>query len=142
MFLKPSIQRLGATAILLAASQVFGQFEINWHTVDGGGVMNSTDGQPGGFELSDTIGQSDASPGAPGMTGGGFELTGGFWFARVPGDCNNDGGVDLLDYADLRACLTGPGGGSGGSGCACFDFDADGDTDLRDFAEFQTLFGL
>jgi hypothetical protein len=134
MFLKQSIQRLGATAVLLGASQVFGQFEINWHTVDGGGAMNTT---AGAFSLSGTAGQPDAG-GA--MTGGDFSLTGGFWFQVAAGDCNGDGVVNLLDYSAFNACLTGPGGGSGGSGCACFDFDHDADTDLADFRELQILF--
>ena len=69
--------------------------EINWFTIDGGGAMNSTDGQPGGFELSGTIGQADANPSL--LTGGDFELTGGFWpVARTAqcacrADLNNDG---------------------------------------------------
>ena len=32
-------------------------FAIDWHTIDAGGIMLSDDGQPGGFELSSTIGQ-------------------------------------------------------------------------------------
>ncbi|GIK17249.1 MAG: hypothetical protein BroJett003_22130 [Planctomycetota bacterium] len=55
--------------------------------------MNSTEGQPNGFELSGTIGQSDAQM-PPVMTGGSFELIGGFWpvvnLCYCLGDLNGD----------------------------------------------------
>lgn len=49
------------------------------------------------------------------------------------------GDVDLNDYADVEACLVGPGGGLGVD-CECFDYDDDGDNDLEDFAAFQNSF--
>ena len=49
-------------------------FTLEWWTIDGGGEMFTVGG---GFELSGTIGQPDASTTV--LTGGGFELTGGFW---------------------------------------------------------------
>ena len=91
----------------------------------------------GGFELSATIGQADAGTV---MTGGGFQLSGGFWFEQPPGDCNATGIADLLDHADFSDCLTGPGGGLAAPDCDCFDVDNDGDNDLLDFAEFQVSF--
>jgi hypothetical protein len=130
---KQIVAILGAVACIFAASQVSGQFQIDWFTVDGGGAMNTT---AGALSLSGTAGQPEAGMS---MTGGDFSLTGGFWFKVAPGDCNNDGAVGLQDYAALNACLTGPGGSSGG-GCACFDFDSDADSDLADFREFQILF--
>ena len=57
----------------------------------------------------------------------------------IPGDCDGDGDADLDDYADLEACLAGPGGGLGPD-CGCFDLDGDEDIDVVDFAEFQTVF--
>ena len=57
----------------------------------------------------------------------------------VPGDCDQDGDVDLDDFASFAACVQGPGGGLG-LGCGCFDFDDSGDVDLADFAAFQTAF--
>jgi hypothetical protein len=51
-------------------------------------------------------------------------------------DCNDDGVVDLLDYAAFAACLAGPAGGLP-EGCACFDFDGDEDSDIHDFAALQ-----
>ncbi len=102
---------------------------IDWHTIDGGGAMQSTGG---GFTLDGTIGQADAGV----LTGGGFQLTGGFWFEQPPGDCNATGIVNLDDYTDLEACLDGPGGVLS-VGCECFDFDSDNDVDLKNYAAFQ-----
>ena len=110
-----------------------GDYAIDWSTADGGGVMHSTGGA---YELSGTIGQPDAGE----MSGGDYSLTGGFWFGLVPGDCDGDGDVDLGDFAELTACLEGPGGGLAQPECNCFDLDANGDIDLFDFAEFQVLF--
>jgi hypothetical protein len=59
--------------------------------------------------------------------------------AVVPGDCDDDGDVDLDDFTNFTACLLGPDAGLD-PGCACFDFDGDGDIDLLDFAGFQVDF--
>ena len=48
-----------------------GTFDLSWHTVDGGGGTSSA----ASFELSGTIGQTDAGT----LAGGTFELAGGFW---------------------------------------------------------------
>ena len=58
----------------------------------------------------------------------------------VPGDYTGDGNVNLDDYANFPACLTGPGGGAP-MPCDIFDFEPDGDVDLDDFAGFQEGFG-
>jgi len=73
------------------------------------------------------------------MAAGGFELTGGFWFSLVPHDCNGDGVVDLYDYGDFEACLTGPDAGVT-EGCECFDVNRSNTVDLLDFAVAQTTF--
>jgi hypothetical protein len=121
---------LGVVVSLAAALGALAQdYSIDWYTIDGGGEMFSTGGS---YELSSTIAQQDAG----GMSGGTYSLTGGFWFEHVCGDCNNDAGVDLLDYQYIPTCLSGPSGGLL-SGCGCLDFDVDEDVDLADFAEFQ-----
>lgn len=129
------LSMLTATGLLVAAGPP--GLEMMRSTVDGGGVIQSTGG---GFELSGTIGQPDAGPGATGMTGGAFALTGGFWFPIAFGDCNTDGGVNLFDFADFDECVSGPGGGLPEPECACFDFDSDDDVDLYDFGAFQSSF--
>ncbi len=112
--------------------------ELHRSTVDGGGTMFATGS---GFELSGTVGQPDAGP----LEGGGFTLTGGFWFEQGPLDCNYDGGVTICDYDDFNQCAWGP-DGTPPSGldtpCTCFDLDADGDVDLRDFGSLQMMMGF
>lgn len=122
-------------AIVGVGQTLADDFEISRSTIDGGGAMHSTGG---GFELSGTIGQPDAGSV---MIGDDFTLTGGFWFRLVPGDCNDDGGVNLFDCGDFEACMAGPSIGPGDAPCPCFDLDADNDVDLADFAEFQRGFG-
>lgn len=106
-------------------------FDVSWNTISGGGVMRSTGGN---LELSGTIGQ----PAAGRASGGGLEVTGGFWFEIERADCNGDGAITLLDVADFAACLSGPVIPDGvSSQCACFDLDGDQAIDLSDFAELQ-----
>ncbi len=139
--LKTGITTALVTTLALCAtvSTLAQNFEIDWHTVDGGGGMVSTGN---GFELSGTIGQCDAGT----MTGSGFELSGGFWFAIPRGDWNGDGNVTLADFPQFIECMSGPIGAPGfvspSPECLnAFDFDTpDGDVDLQDFAAFQRAF--
>ncbi len=129
---------VGAAGVIAAVAVVVGaggdpDFDINWHTIDGGGLMRSTGGD---FELSGTVGQPDAGS----MSGGDFTLTGGFWFEVIASDCNEDGVVNLFDYDTLETCITGPGGGPLPAGCDCYDFDKNGEITLRDFATMQIMF--
>ena len=58
----------------------------------------------------------------------------------VFGDCaDEDGDIDLDDYAVFWACLTRV-DGEIELGCGCADFDHDGDADLQDWSHFQLLF--
>jgi hypothetical protein len=64
------------------------------------------------------------------------------------GDSNGDGSVDLHDYSDFQACLSGPNEGESmvvyspdlAPVCVCLDADGDDDVDLKDFARFQLAF--
>ena len=56
------------------------------------------------------------------------------------GDFDGDCGVDLVDFKEFEACLTGPGDTSGGLQCRAADFDDDGDADLRDIGRLQLAF--
>lgn len=119
-------------AIVIASAPALDIQMSRW-TVDAGGTTDSTGGS---FELSGTMGQADAGV----MTGGDFELTGGFWFRLPHNDCNSDGWVDLIDYDDFDGCLSGPSGGVAAPRCNCFDLDSDNDVDLADTARFQIAF--
>ena len=55
------------------------------------------------------------------------------------GECDDTGGVNLIDYGDFEACLTGPGSGVA-EGCECFDVNRSDSVDLLDFAVAQTTF--
>jgi hypothetical protein len=62
------------------------------------------------------------------------------------GDFDDDGDVDLDDYARFEDCMTGPDEGSLPPGCPAADFaeadlDDDNDVDLFDFAVLEGLFG-
>ena len=88
---------------LTASAQLF---SVDWYTIDGGGGQSGD----GSFELTWTVGQPDA--GAV-MTGGGFELTGGFGVAQINlqivlGDANDDGVFNNLDIASFVLALTDP----------------------------------
>ena len=112
---------------------------IDWHSIDGGGLMFSTGG---GMTLGGTIGQADA--GGP-MTGGGLTLTGGFWVVTASacpntcGDINGSGGnVDLVDFASFAVCFGGS--ASVSAACQCSDLNLDGAINLLDFATFSLIF--
>ncbi len=63
-----------AAAASPALAQSGGGYEVTWHTIDGGGVMDATGG---GYKAGGTIGQHDAGK----LTGGTYAVNGGFWFA-------------------------------------------------------------
>jgi hypothetical protein len=128
-----ALRLLSILATAGATAAIAQDFEITRSTVDGGGVMRSTGGD---FELSGTIGQPDAGA----MSGGEFDLTGGFWFPLSLDDCNSDGWVNLIDYDDFDGCLSGPEGGLPLPECNCFDLDGDDDVDLSDIRHFQPAF--
>lgn len=66
----------------------------------------------------------------------------------APGDFDNDGQVDLDDYASFAECMAGPDATPGptlpecvGTYLEAFDCDGDTDVDLADFTAFQEVFG-
>jgi hypothetical protein len=121
-----------------------GTYDLSWFTIDGGGGT-SVDGL---LALSGTIGQPDANPDVPALTGGGYKLTGGFWAGAAPpapepcGDFDGDGDIDLADFAVFGQCF---GGSLNPPSASCpagvdADCDGDGDVDLSDFAIFSQNF--
>ena len=63
-------------------------YDVNWHTVDGGGAQGLVAGPYG---LSGTTGQPDAGPS---LAGGVYVVGGGFWVAFIP-----SGGAGQADLA-------------------------------------------
>jgi len=127
---------LTITVLFAATSAMAGDFTLDWWTVDGGGEMWTAAGD---FELSGTIGQPDA--GAV-MSGGDFELTGGFWAGIGEdefcfGDLDGDGEVGLADLAQLLSHY----GETSGATYEDGDLDADGDVDLSDLAALLGVYG-
>ena len=57
--------------LCLIISSSWGQYEINWYTIDGGGGRSIG----GPYTLTGTIGQPDAAY----SRGGNYEVLGGFW---------------------------------------------------------------
>lgn len=119
----------------------------------GGGVPGDCD-QDGDMDLADypcfePCVSGPVVPASPGCEP--FDLNGdthvdlidfGLFIAQVPpgspGDCDQDGDVDLADYPCFEPCVSGP-VNPASPACAPFDFDQDNDVDLLDF---QILVGM
>ncbi len=115
------IQSILPALVLLALSagapSALAQYDLSWFTVDGGGGTFSTGGD---FELGGTIGQPDAGV----LTGGTYQLEGGFWstiHTACPGDCDCNGHVEFGDINAFVAVL------SGGTPCSFENCDINGD---------------
>lgn len=103
----PRISVLQRVAVLIGLAgfipaAVAQSYAIDWWTVDSGGD----------FELSGTIGQPDAGVV---LTGGNYELVGGFWPGAggggptiCRGDLNCDGFIDFGDINPFVGLLTNP----------------------------------
>lgn len=78
--------RVRFLAVLLAAGSlsttVLAEWHLDWSTIDGGGELEA---EGGGWTLSGTIGQWDATADAA-LSGGEWQLSGGFWSAGAQAD--------------------------------------------------------
>ncbi len=118
----------GLAAAMVCAAALARPLEINWYTIDGGGGTSAA----GTLSLSGTIGQHDAGV----MTGGTFELLGGFW----PGpesqpcypDCNGVGGLTIADFGCFQTKFV--------AGDPYADCNNVGGLTIADFGCFQTKF--
>ncbi len=105
--IRTTISMAAALWVLGMAGVSAADLALDWWTVDNGGDMWTSGGD---FELSGTIGQPDAGIT---MTGGDYELTGGFWVSGVvglvlcPGDTNCDGRVTFADIDPFVEALAG-----------------------------------
>ncbi len=77
-------------------------FDMNWYTIDGGGATFLTSGA---YSLGGTAGQPDAGF----MSGGDFELGGGFWYGviEIPcyPNCDNSTTPPILNVLDFACFL-------------------------------------
>lgn len=88
---------IGLFALALPAHA---QLAIDFYTIDGGGGTSSG----GSYTISGTIGQPDASTTV--LSGGSYELRGGFWHAAVPEPCTADwNGNNIVNTSDFVAYL-------------------------------------
>jgi len=73
-------------------ASAYPDYTVDWHSVDGGGMMYSIGGD---YELGGTIGQPDPrNDGSPGtMIGGDYSATGGFWQRGLCGECQLYGDI-------------------------------------------------
>jgi hypothetical protein len=128
-----NLQILGVLVAIALAPAALAQYDLNWYTFDGGGATFSTGGT---FELGGTIGQPDA--GGP-LSGGTFDLVGGFWpipnATACHGDVNCDGVINFADINAFVAVL------SGGTPCnfANADINGDGVINFQDINPFVAI---
>lgn len=103
-------------ALIMISPAVIADYEITWHTIDGGGGTSTG----GPYELVGTIGQHDAGV----VSGGDYVVSGGFWAgsfgcvvnitdlrilaewwlesgAGLPADIDGNNTVDIADFAEL-----------------------------------------
>ncbi len=133
---------LTAVLALTAGVVIAGQFDLSWHTTDGGGGSSTG----GAYALSGSIGQPDAGQ----MSGGSFAITGGFWAVpasgggctRDPewicdGDVDGDGQVNPVDVGLVQATF----GSTHEQNLCNYDVDCDGQINPVDSGIVQSLFG-
>lgn len=73
-------------AAALLAQPVLADWQLDWSTIDGGGEIEA---EGDSWTLSGTIGQWDATTNTP-LSGGDWELGGGFWQDEAPAPEVND----------------------------------------------------
>ncbi|HKQ49075.1 MAG TPA: hypothetical protein VJZ71_13475 [Phycisphaerae bacterium] len=127
--------RRGLTLLLcLVAAPVFAQnYDLSWHTIDGGGTVTAG---ADGYELVGTIAQADADGDVAELTANGYSLVGGFWAAVAPhctclADVNADEKIDGGDIQRFLDCALADSGD-----CDCADLDRSGQIAPADVAVF------
>ncbi len=120
-----------ATLIMLgaAAPTALAQMgpDLSWNTIDSGGGTSVG----GAFEVSGTIGQPDAGA----MSGGEFDLAGGFWPGVIDlcyPDCNDSGTLTIADFICFQAKFV--------AGNLYADCTQNGALTVADFICFQAKF--
>ncbi len=109
--------------ILLFSLPAFGDYEITWSTIDGGGGTSTG----GPYTLTGTIAQPDAGE----MAGGDYELAGGFW----PGTLFQQCFVDFEHFARFAMYWLDSPRGPGNDWCWGADLDESTDVGVSDVEE-------
>lgn len=130
-----SLMSLIALLAITQAALLAGSIEIPWRTFDGGGATGAGASVGGPYAVGGTIGQPDAGSLTLPMSGGAFEVVGGFWAAATPtcacpGDMNLDGDRNGADVQGFVNCFIGAGG------CHCADIEAGGGVNEDDISQF------
>ncbi|MCG8407742.1 MAG: hypothetical protein MI923_21290 [Phycisphaerales bacterium] len=122
-----------ALIALFQTASAFSQLAIDSYTIDCGGGESAG----GDFALVASIGQQDAGF----MSGGGFDLDGGFLPGKTVGggcichgDLNGDSLIDGGDIQKFTDCLIGV-----ASDCECADVHAVVGLDMNDVTEFVSF---
>ncbi len=132
--------------LALVSPRALAQVEIDWQTIDGGGVVSMS---AGAIELTGSVGQPDASVLSAGVQGspGEMILAGGFWVLETApfcvADIDRSGFVDSDDYVLFVAAFADGCFGSGNPTLGCLysaDFDRSGFVDSDDFVAFVDAF--
>jgi len=109
--------------ILLFSLPAFGDYEISWSTIDGGGGRSTG----GDYAVVGTIGQADAGE----MSGGDYQLSGGFWSRGPLLSCF----VDFEHFAQLALYWLDTPCDEGNDWCFGADLDWSNDVGLSDVRE-------
>lgn len=124
-----------AMFVIAQTTLLAGSIEIPWYTFDGGGATGAGASAGGLYAVGGTVGQPDAGSFVVPMSGGAFELVGGFWAAATPtcacpGDMNHDGDRTGADVQGFVNCFIGAGG------CQCADVDGESGVNEDDISQF------
>ncbi|MBW7904526.1 MAG: hypothetical protein LC135_07910 [Phycisphaerae bacterium] len=127
-----SLYALLALALLATPAAIAQTYDLDWFTVAGGGGLSAA----AGYEFHGTAGQFCADFA---VSGGGYDLIGGFWpgvaASACPGDLTGDGRTDQSDLGVLLAFYGCTGGGCTG------DLNGDGNTDQSDLGILLAFYG-
>ena len=110
--------------ILLFSLPAFADYEIRWHTIDGGGGRSTG----GDFLVVGTIGQHDADML---MQGDDYTLSGGFWPRGSLLSCF----VNFEDFAEFAKHWLDTPCSAGNNYCGGADLDHSGDVTVTDLSE-------
>ncbi len=117
------MKKIMVLIVLILSFSAGAEYKINWYTIDGGGGTSSG----GDYTVVGTIGQADAGE----MSGGIYELVGGFW----PGSLFQQCFVDFEHFALFAMYWLDAPCNAGNNFCGGSDLDSSGDVTVTDLNE-------